>query len=56
MATKTKHVARSHRSYHNPKPFANFEKKALTVKETREARKSGLLSSLKSLFHRTTNK
>lgn len=27
MATAKKHMERSHRSHHNPKPFAHFEAK-----------------------------
>lgn len=56
MATKTKHLERSRRSSHNPKPFGNFERKAVVVKEARKAKKDGILESLKKLFHRTVKK
>lgn len=55
MATKTKHMERSRRSSHNPKPFASFERKAVVMKEQKTNRK-GFLEGLKQLFHRTTNK
>ena len=55
MATKTKHKERSCRSYHDPRPFASFERKA-NVKKDQKARKVTLREVLKSLFHRTTNK
>lgn len=51
MATTTKHMERSKRSYHNAKPFADFEKKA-AVKKYREEK--GKFFS--RLFHRMTNK
>lgn len=55
MATRTKHMERSHRSYHNPKPFASFEKRAEALKG-QKVQKASLLDKLKSLYHRTTNK
>lgn len=55
MATKMKHMERSHRSYHNSKPFASFERKAKAVK-SQKAQKSTFWNSLKSLYARTTNK
>lgn len=58
MATKTKHMERSHRSYHNPKPFASFERKAEALKgqKAQKVQKASLRDKLKSLYHRTTNK
>lgn len=55
MATKTKHMERSHRSYHDPKPFASFERKADWMKGQKIQRAS-FLEKFKALFHRTTNK
>ena len=55
MATKTKHMERSHRSYHNPKPFASFEQRA-KLKTAKKEHSATFLSRLKALFHRTTNK
>ena len=50
MATAKKHMERSHRSYHNPKPFADFESKA-RFKAYQEEQKSffGRLASLFSM-------
>lgn len=55
MATAKKHMARSHRSYHNQKPFAIFEQKAI-VKKNEKVQKQSVLEMVKALFHRTTNK
>jgi len=55
MASKTKHMERSRRSYHNPKPFASFENRAL-IKDGQKAKKETLRERIKALFHRTTNK
>ena len=55
MASKKKHAERSHRSYHNPKPFADFEKRAV-LKTNKKARTASIMERLKSMFHRTTNK
>ena len=55
MATKQKHMERSHRSYHNPKPFGEFERKA-KLKTGQKARSASLADFVKSLLHRTTNK
>ena len=54
MAGAVKHMERSHRSYKNYKPFSDFERKA-QIKKARVNNKS-LFESLKSVFHRTTNK
>lgn len=55
MANKTKHMERSRRSYHNPKPFASFENRAL-IKDGQKAQGATFLDRMKALFHRTTNK
>ena len=55
MATAKKHMERSHRSYHNAKPFADFERKA-KIKQTKKENKKNFMGIFKSLFHRTTNK
>ena len=55
MATKTKHMERSHRSYHDPKPFGLFEQKA-NWRKGQKIQKATFLEKFKSLFHRTTNK
>lgn len=55
MATKTKHMERSHRSYHNPKPFGNFERRA-AVKKSQKVQRTSLKDRLSALLHRTTNK
>lgn len=51
MATAVKHMKRSHRSYNNLKPFADFERKAQIKKSKKENK--GFFAKL---FHRTTNK
>ena len=55
MASKKKHMERSHRSYHNPKPFASFEHRAAVKTSTKDYKKT-LWDKVKSLFRRTTNK
>lgn len=55
MATAKKHKERSHRNYHTAKPFADFERKANYKKGQKQQRKP-FLETLKSMFHRTTNK
>ena len=55
MATATKHMLRSHRSYNNVKPFADFERKARIAKYAKESRKENK-GFLNALLHRTTNK
>lgn len=55
MATATKHMLRSHRSYNNVKPFGDFERKARVAKYAKEARKE-TKGFLNALLHRTTNK
>lgn len=55
MANRRKHMERSHRSYHNPKPFAHFEAKA-QVKKYHETKRKSIFEMMKSFFHRTTNK
>lgn len=55
MTSRAKHMARSHRSYHSPKPFAAFEQKA-RVKEVKKERRATFGERLKQLLHRTTNK
>lgn len=55
MTSRAKHMERSHRSYHQPKPFASFEQKA-KVKTGKKARSASLANFVKSLLHRTTNK
>lgn len=55
MATAKKHMERSHRSYHDPKPFARFEAKA-NLKKAQETKRKTIGEMIKSLFHRTTNK
>jgi len=48
-------MERSHRSYHDQKPFANFEHRA-KVKNVKKKNAATLGERLKALFHRTTNK
>lgn len=55
MATAKKHMERSHRSYHNAKPFAQFEAQA-TAKAYSEAHKTSFIEMLKTFLHKTTNK
>lgn len=55
MATAKKHMERSHRSYHNPKPFAHFASKAMYAK-AQETKRKTIGEMIKSLFQRTTNK
>ena len=55
MATANKHRERSHRSYHEAKPFAQFEARA-KIKQAGKVRKKTFADVIKSLFHRTTNK
>ena len=55
MATKKKHAERSHRSYHTPKPFADFERKSV-AKTYKKAQTASVLERVKALFHRTTSK
>ena len=55
MSSKMKYKERSRRSHHNSKPFATFERKAVAVSEYKKSR-GGLLASLKTMFHRTSNK
>lgn len=55
MTSRAKHMERSHRSYHNPKPFGEFERKA-KVRTVQKERRKSILESLKTFFHRTTNK
>lgn len=51
MATAVKHMQRSHRSYNEVKPFADFERKAKIKRASKENK-----SLFAKLFHRTTNK
>ena len=39
MATASNHTLRSHRSYNNVKPLADFERKARIAKYAKESRK-----------------
>lgn len=55
MTSRAKHMERSHRSYHNPKPFADFEQKA-KLKGAKKEHTATFVERLKQLFHRTTNK
>lgn len=55
MSTKQKHMERSRRSYHNQKPFGEFERRA-KVKTGQKARSASLANFVKSALHRTTNK
>lgn len=55
MATAKKHMERSHRSHHDPKPFAHFEAKAMYAK-AQETKRRTIGEMIKSLFQRTTNK
>ena len=55
MATAKKHMERSHYSYHEPKPFAQFEARA-KVKAARKIQKKTIGERIKAFFHRTTNK
>lgn len=55
MANRKKHMERSHRSYHNPKPFAKFEAKA-QMKTVRKEKRKTLGEMVKAFFTRTTNK
>ena len=63
MAGRIKHMERSHRSYHNPKPFAQFERKAnfkAYAKVTRlslmDRAKKTVKNAVQKVFHRTTDK
>lgn len=63
MAGRKKHMERSHRSYHNPKPFAQFESRAnikLAQKVTRlslmDRMKKTVKNAVQKVFHRTTDK
>ena len=66
MAGRIKHMERSHRSYHNYKPFATFERKAnikLAQKVTRLSLMDRVKKTVKNaknavqkVFHRTTDK
>ncbi len=58
MATKNKHMERSHRSYHKNVDFSDFERKAniKQVKKASQKSSAGLLGKLKQTFHRMTNK
>lgn len=51
MATATKHMLRSHRSYGKNVDFSDFERKA-KLKKSQETQ-AGFFAKL---FHRTTNK
>lgn len=55
MATAKKHMERSHRSHHNPKPFAHFASKSM-YKAAQETKRITIIEMIKSLFHRTTDK
>lgn len=63
MAGRVKHMERSHRSYHNPKPFAQFESRA-NIKLAQRVTKLSLMDRMKKtvkdavqkVFHRTTDK
>ena len=55
MATATKHMLRSHRSYNDIKPFGDFERKAKVAKYGKEQSKNGK-NLLAAMLHRTTNK
>ena len=55
MASKKKHMERSHRSYHNPKPFASFERNDAFKASTKDY-KPTLLDRVENLFHRTKKK
>lgn len=52
MAGRAKHAERSHRSYHNPKPFGSFYQKASTTAANKAKR--SLADSIKSFFHKKT--
>lgn len=55
MAGRAKHMARSHRSYHNPKPFLDFERKA-NFKAAKEQKRKSMMEVLKAFFHRNQSK
>lgn len=56
MATKQKHMERSHRSHRNYKPFAHFAARSATVeavkKELRRKNSRPLLERIKARFQR----
>lgn len=63
MAGRNKHMERSHRSYHNPKPFATFVRKA-NIKAAQRVTRLSLMDRAKKLvknavqkvLHRTQSK
>ena len=55
MASKKKHMERSHRSHHNPKPFAHFEHNAVSAAHNKE-KTASLIERMKAFFHRMTSK
>ena len=55
MATAKKHMERSHRSHHNPKPFAYFASKSM-YKVAQGTKRKTIIEMIESLFQRTTNK
>ncbi len=63
MASKKKHMERSRRSYHNPKPFGTFVRKA-NIKTAQKVTKLSLMdrakktvkNAVQKVFHRTTDK
>lgn len=63
MAGRKKHMERSRRSYHNPKPFAQFERRAnvkLAQRVTRlsimDRAKKFFKNAFQKVFHKTQSK